>query len=224
MSAGTATDLVRDGTLEGRDPPAAEPAPPPSDPAARPHWIDVDRLERTFGRSARTGRRDRVPPPTSPAPARWRVAATVALTCGSVFVTLAIWFGNPVTLAPSLPRDEVIGQVVVAQRPTYVVSFSLPNDPGFPGVAFGSSSNATVGQDVVVRYDPAEPVNAAVVSWTTPHSRRNGVFGVVVVGTIWAVTVGYAALALQRRWRRLEELEQNTDGRHDEWAGTSYSA
>ena len=223
MSGGTATDLVRDGAREGRDAPAAS---PPPEPPARPHWIDVDRLPRTDGRSPLPWPLNRLRPTypePEPAPARWRVAVTVALTCASAFVTLAFLFGHPVTPAPPLPPDEVIGQVAYATPQSYVVYYSLPNDPDFLGVADGSSPDAAAGQEVVVRYDPSKPLNATVVSWTPPHSRRNGVFGIVVVTTLWAVTLGSSALTLQRRWRRRQEREQNTDYRRDQWAGSSAS-
>ncbi len=220
MSAGTPTELVRDGRREGRDPPTASPpsGPGPGPGPEPPHWIDVDHLLA------------RLPPPSRfpvPAPAplpRWRIVLAVALTGGSAFVTLAFVFAHPWTTPPPLPRDEVVGQVESVLGQTYIVSYTVPNDPGFSGIVSGTSPNASVGRDVVVRYDVTSPIDATVVSLTAPHHRPNGVFGWVAVSSLWAVILGSDALVLQRRWRRVQEEEQSTDYRDDGWAGSSNSA
>jgi hypothetical protein len=110
MSAGTATDLVRDGVREGHDPPTGSASP---DPPPKQHWIDVDRLERIGTREPLPWPLNRIPPSYPvPEPSRWRVVAAVALTCCSIFVTLALHFGQPIIPPPPLGRDETIGQVL----------------------------------------------------------------------------------------------------------------
>ncbi len=56
-----------------------------------------------------------------------------------------------------------------------------------------------------MRYEVTNPIDATVVSLTAPQRRPNGVFGWVVVSSLWAVTLGSDALVLQRRWRRVQE-------------------
>ena len=148
----------------------------------------------------------------------------MALTCVSAFVTLAFVFAHPLTSPPPLARDETIGQVAQVTPQFYVVSYTLPNNPDFPGVTFGTSPNTAVGQDVVVHYDPAHPYLATVVSLTPPRRLPNGVFGWVVVSTGWAFALWSWTSIGHRRWRRRQEQEENTDYRDDEWAGGSNSA
>ncbi len=132
MSAGTPTDLVRDGRREGRDPPTASPPSGPEEGPEPAHWIDVDRLL------------DRLPPPTPfpvPAPGplpRWRIVLAVALTGGAAFITLAFLFAHPWTTPPPLGRDEVVGQVESVLGQSYIVSYTLRDDPGFPGNVSGT--------------------------------------------------------------------------------------
>jgi len=148
----------------------------------------------------------------------------VALTCISALVTLAYVFGHPLIRPTPLGRDEIIGQVVQLTPQGYLASYSLPSNPDFSGVAIGTSPTAAVGQAVVVRYNPANPAIATVVSLTPPHSRPNGLFGAVVVSTGGALALWSWISFGHRRWRRLQERAADTDYRRDEWAGSSNSA
>jgi len=75
-----------------------------------------------------------------------------------------------------------------------------------------------------VRYDPARPEDATVVSLTPPQTLPNGVLGWVAVSGSLALTVWSCTSMARRRWQRLQEREDGTDYRDDEWAGGSHSA
>jgi hypothetical protein len=221
ISAGTPTDLVRDGRRERRDAPVEG---PPPEPPPKQHWIDVDRLP--------TGTRARVPwplnriPPSYPVPerTRWHAAAAVALACCSVFVGLAISLGHVRPFyVPPLPRGEVVAQVVGVSSPTAFVSYNAPGaNSNAPGDVIGvtASPGVGVGQSVVVNLDTDEIVT------TSPPSKRvgKGFFG-AVTGVVVLLAL---ALRFWLQWsstrRRLEAREFETDYRDDQWAGTSNSA
>jgi hypothetical protein len=226
ISAGTATDLVRDGAREARDPPVPAPAPP----APPRHWIDVHRLP-TAERRRLPWPLDRIPPPY-PVPERkpWRVVASVVLMCCAAFVAVALSFGHAVLPAPSLGRDETMGTVTYVDQldqPStfFVVSYSPQGQPDVGGVAAGSDAAGVAdGQSVVVRYDPAHPTFGTVVSTNPPGSRVDGILGWIVVPLELALAFWFWSSSGYRLWRRRRALEEETDYREDQWAGTTNSA
>lgn len=217
-----ATALVRDGKREGQDPPTADPRPRPVE---EPHWIDVDRLP-DGSRRPLPWPLGRLPPsiPGPPAPSRRRVAVGVAATCCSLFVTLAVVFAHVRPLyIPSLPRGDVVGQVVGSTPGHYFVEYSVPGQSNAENVITASGS-AAAGQSVVVR-PTGGPDSGTVVSTSLPHLR----LGVGALGALsgMALVVG-GSFSL---WLRMESArddfrarEEATDYREDAWAGTSNSA
>jgi hypothetical protein len=174
MSAGTATDLVRDGTREGHDPPTTASAPPTKE---QPHWIDVDRLPRGGRRPHPWLLRD-LPPsyPGPPEPSRRRAAVGIGVACCSLFVSLAVVFGHVKPLyTPALPKDEVVGQVVATAPYYYFVDYSIPGHPDADGTAAAPEPAPGDGR-VVVLYtnDPSLDFPGTVVS-TSPPGLRLGV-------------------------------------------------
>jgi hypothetical protein len=215
MSAGTATDLVRDGRREGHD--APEEGPPP-EPPPKQHWIDVDRLP-TRTRARVPWPLDRIPP-SYPVPERrpWDIAAAVVLACCSVFVGLAISLGGVRPFyVPPLPKGDVVGQVEGVSYPAAFVSY-----PDAPGGAIGvtATPGVGVGQDVVVNLDTDE-----IVATSPPREHLGKGFLGTVAGVVVLLAVALR-LWLQGSWsrRRLEAREFETDYRDDQWAGTSNSA
>jgi hypothetical protein len=224
MSAGTATELVRDGSTEGHDPPIEDPSPSPA-PEAQKHWIDVDRLEQA-GTQAR----------------RWwngpRVIA-VAATCCSLLITLGILLPNN---SQPVGAHETIGSVLfvdIAPPWGYVATYDAPGhpDPGGvgSGMAVGPAPRGSVvqGQSVVVRYDPRDTTQGTVVSlipvprwWAIfgPDYRANNAGGKLVLLVLWGFSLAMWIDVVYRGVRRAQEREDRTDYRDDGWGGGTYSA
>jgi hypothetical protein len=220
MSAGTPTDLVRDGLEEAHDPPVEGPSP---EPPPKQHWIDVDRLERIG-----------TPPPWQ---SIWLRVLLVALTTCSVVITLAVVLPGS---SPAVGRDETIGQVVFVDtiNSGYMVTYTAPGQSNAggtfdEGVASGSGPASTVsqGEDAVVRYDPHDTTQGTVVSLIPPPPwwaaisglpyRSKGVGGRLLLVTTWVFTLTAWVVFGYRMVRRAQKREERTDYRDDEWAGSS---